>query len=137
MISASPVWWQPTRYAYCASFSSRIWRRSIVRSGGRRVGEAKAGENSAAVRPLREGVAGPRLARRTGSGVRPQGPNWNRRGSMAADFVTRWLLERKPDARVTYLGVNEDDIHVWDMEFPEVENTFRLGIESTILDDEG
>jgi hypothetical protein len=56
---------------------------------------------------------------------------------MATDFVTRWLMERKPDANVTYLGLNADDIHVWDLEFPEVEHTFRVGIVTAILDDEG
>jgi hypothetical protein len=55
---------------------------------------------------------------------------------MAAEYVTRWLEEKKPDANVVYLGPNEDDIHIWDMEFGGGEHTFRLGIVGSVADDE-
>ena len=56
---------------------------------------------------------------------------------MAAEFVSGWLQEKKPDAQVTYLGVDEDDIHVWDLEFPDREHAFRLGIHDEVVEDEG
>jgi hypothetical protein len=56
---------------------------------------------------------------------------------MAAEFVTRWLEEKKPDARVTHLGVDEDDVHVWDLEFPDQQHVFRLGIHDSVVEDEG
>ena len=57
---------------------------------------------------------------------------------MASEFVTRWLEERKPGARVTYLGMSEDDdVHLWDLHFPGGEYTFRLGVVASVVDDEG
>jgi hypothetical protein len=56
---------------------------------------------------------------------------------MSVDFVASWLGEKKPGARVTYLGVSEDEIHVWDLEFPETEHTFRLGIHDAVVEEEG
>jgi hypothetical protein len=55
---------------------------------------------------------------------------------MASEFVTRWIEERKPGARVRYLGPDEDDIHVWDLEFAEAEHTFRLGIPEQLVEDD-
>jgi hypothetical protein len=57
-------------------------------------------------------------------------------GFMASDFVTRWLEERKPGARVSYLGAGDDDVHIWDVAFTGEEHTFRLGVVASIVDDE-
>ena len=56
---------------------------------------------------------------------------------MASDFVTRWLEERKPGALVSYLGSDEDGVHLWDVSFPGVQHTFRLGVLASVIDDEG
>ena len=55
---------------------------------------------------------------------------------MAIDFVTEWLEEHKPEAAVDYLGPNEDDIHVWDLDFEDSQHTFRLGIPTDVVDDD-
>lgn len=55
---------------------------------------------------------------------------------MASEHVTSWLRERKPRAEVSYLGANEDDIHVWDLDFPDSDHTFRLGIPDDVVEDE-
>jgi hypothetical protein len=55
---------------------------------------------------------------------------------MAIDFVTEWLEEHKPEADVDYLGPNEDDIHIWDLDFDDSDHTFRLGIPTDVVDDD-
>lgn len=55
---------------------------------------------------------------------------------MASEYVTSWLEERKPAARITYLGPNEDDIHIWDLDFEGGEHTCRLGIPEPIVKDD-
>ena len=56
---------------------------------------------------------------------------------MAAEHVTSWLRERKPKARVTYQGMDEDRIHVWDLDFPETQHDFRVGVPDSVIQDEG
>jgi hypothetical protein len=56
---------------------------------------------------------------------------------MAAEFVTGWLEEKKPDARITCIGVSEDDIHIWDLEFTGWDHSSRLGIPDSIVEEEG
>jgi hypothetical protein len=55
---------------------------------------------------------------------------------MASEFVTRWLEERKPGARVIYLGAGEDDVHLWDVDFEGSEHTFRLGVLASVVEDD-
>lgn len=56
---------------------------------------------------------------------------------MAAEHVTSWLEEHDPEARVTYQGLDEEGIHVWNMEFPRSEHGFRIGIPDTVIQEEG
>lgn len=55
---------------------------------------------------------------------------------MASEYVTSWLKERKPNAEVTYLGPNEDEIHTWDLEFKGRSHNFRLGIPGGVVEDD-
>jgi hypothetical protein len=55
---------------------------------------------------------------------------------MASDYVTSWLEERKPRAKVTYLGPNEDGIHLWDLAFPDGAHTFRIGVPEEVVEDD-
>lgn len=55
---------------------------------------------------------------------------------MAVDHVTSWLAERKPRAEVVYEGENEDGLHVWDLDFPDTEHEFRIGIAGEVVQDE-
>jgi len=55
---------------------------------------------------------------------------------MAAEYVTRWLQERKPSGRIAYLGRNEDDIHIWDVTVPGHEHALRLGIPDVVASDD-
>jgi len=52
------------------------------------------------------------------------------------EYVTTWLQERKPRARVTYRGTGDEDVHVWDLEFPDAEHTFRLGVPDDVVQDD-
>lgn len=56
---------------------------------------------------------------------------------MPSEYVTRWLEERKPKARVVYEGMDDDGIHVWDLDFPETDHEFRLGVPDDVARDEG
>jgi len=55
---------------------------------------------------------------------------------MAAEYVTRWLEERKPRGRIEYLGRNEDDIHIWDVTVPGYDHALRLGIQDVVASDD-
>jgi hypothetical protein len=55
---------------------------------------------------------------------------------MSSDYVTSWLGERKPGSVVSYRGPNEDGIHVWDLDFPDREHTFRLGVPEDVVEDD-
>ncbi|MGD2070880.1 MAG: hypothetical protein PVI57_19570 [Gemmatimonadota bacterium] len=56
---------------------------------------------------------------------------------MAVEHVTAWLAERKPHATVSYEGMDEDDIHVWELDFPDTEHEFRVGVPDSVIQDEG
>lgn len=56
---------------------------------------------------------------------------------MAVEHVTSWIEERKPAAVVEYAGVDEDDIHVWELTFPATDHRFRLGVPDRVIQDEG
>jgi hypothetical protein len=55
---------------------------------------------------------------------------------MASEFVTRWLEERTPGARVTDLGRGDDGVHIWDLELEGSDHTFRLGVLGSVVEDE-
>lgn len=56
---------------------------------------------------------------------------------MATERVTGWLKEHKPKATVTYEGMDEDDIHIWDLDIPGSDHEFRLGVPDSVTQDEG
>lgn len=56
---------------------------------------------------------------------------------MAAEEMTSWLQDKKPDAIVHYEGENEDDIHIWRLEFPEGGPPFVVGVPADLLEEEG
>lgn len=64
-------------------------------------------------------------------------PESTRGETMAVEHVTAWLAERKPRATVSYEGMDEDDIHVWELDFPETEHEFRVGVPDSVIQDEG
>lgn len=56
---------------------------------------------------------------------------------MEVEEMTSWLQDKKPNASVHYEGVNEEDIHVWRLEFPEGGPPFVLGVPEELLGDGG
>jgi hypothetical protein len=57
--------------------------------------------------------------------------------TMAAEDVTRWLGEKKPQANVNYLGPDADGVHGWRLEFREDAPGFELRIPEELLDSAG
>lgn len=55
---------------------------------------------------------------------------------MAEQHVTDWLIEHKPKARIRYLGADDDEIHVWELDVPGSGHEFRLGIPDRVVQDE-
>jgi hypothetical protein len=56
---------------------------------------------------------------------------------MAADYVTGWLSEKKPDATVRYLGPDADGVHGWRLEFLDAAPGFELRIPEELVENEG
>lgn len=56
---------------------------------------------------------------------------------MTAEEMTAWLQEKKPAATVHFEGVNEDDIHLWRLEFTGGKPPFVVGVPEELLDHEG
>src|SRR5687768_7363130 len=56
-------------------------------------------------------------------------------GPMAAEHVTEWLQERKPDATVRYEGPDDDGVHRWTLEREGV--AFELDVASEVLESAG
>lgn len=56
---------------------------------------------------------------------------------MAAEHVTEWLRQRKPEAIVRYQGPDPDGIHRWRLDFPGDATPFSLGVPSAVLENEG
>lgn len=56
---------------------------------------------------------------------------------MTVEQMTDWLSEKKPLARVTYAGPDEDGIHVWHLHFPDDAPPFHVGVPEELLEDEG
>lgn len=55
---------------------------------------------------------------------------------MTVEEMSDWLLEKKPRARVAYRGIEQDDIHVWDLHF-EDGPPFHLGVPVELLEEDG
>lgn len=54
---------------------------------------------------------------------------------MAAEHVTEWLQEKKPDATVRYLGPDDDGVHRWTLEQGGI--AFELDVAHQVLDNAG
>jgi hypothetical protein len=55
---------------------------------------------------------------------------------MAAEDVTRWLGDKKPEANVRYLGPDADRVHGWGLEFDDAP-AFELRIPEDLVENGG
>jgi hypothetical protein len=55
---------------------------------------------------------------------------------MDPDYVSRWLIEKKPQAKVRYFGPDADGLHGWRLEFPDAV-AFELWMPEELLDNAG
>ena len=56
---------------------------------------------------------------------------------MAAEYVTEWLEERLPETNVEYLGPDDDETHLWNVEVLGTGHELRVGVPDQVVDDEG
>jgi hypothetical protein len=56
---------------------------------------------------------------------------------MDPDYVSRWLMEKKPQAKVRYFGPDPNGVHGWRLEFPDTTAAFELWIPEELLGNAG
>ena len=56
---------------------------------------------------------------------------------MAAEDVTRWLQEKKPQASVQYAGADADEVHRWRLQYAGEAPLYELRIPAELVDNPG
>lgn len=55
---------------------------------------------------------------------------------MATEYVTRWLKKRIPESNIDYVGMNEDELHVWEVSVLGTGHTVTVGIPDEVAEDD-